>query len=572
MTFEYIGFLFGINYIKRIPLSSSGVFDLNIKNKKEERGRERRFFSGVLLLSLSTVVVKLLGLGFKIPMLSFLGTEGMGYFNSAYEIYAMLCTVATAGLPVALSIIVASSRAKHDFFAVEHVYRYAFRIFFVFGTSAAVLMAVFSEELASLIGNPAAQQCIVAIAPTLLFVCIAGAIRGYCQGFEYMTPTAVSQLIEALGKLVLGVFLAKFAIKRGYSLPIVSAFAVLGISFGSLFSLLYLMLVKRLKSFESVAKDTEKARNIKGSATVIKLLRIALPITLGSAVIGLTRIIDMTLIMHRLGDVGINIAQRNEIYGAYTTLALPVFSLIPALIAPVSVALVPQLSAFTQSKDKSGETVVLENSIRLTAILALPASLGLTMFSKQILELIFRDQGEAIAISAPLLSALGGSVLFSCLITTTNAILQAYKRPGLPIISMTVGVGVKLISSYALMGVESIGVMGAPLGSLLCNLCITLINLAFVSRALGEGLDAFKLFFRPLTAAVLSVGGAFALYAYLYDYVGDGVLSFVSALAVAVLLYALLSLLTGSITKRDISLLPFGDRLINRMGKHKQEE
>ena len=552
------------------------MFDLNIKNKKDERGGERRFFSGVFLLSLSTVIVKLIGLGFKIPMLSFLGTEGMGYFNSAYEIYAMLCTVATAGLPVALSILVASSRAEGDLCAVERVYRYAHRIFLVFGISASALMVVFSEELASLIGNPAAKPCIIAIAPTLLFICIAGAIRGYCQGFEYMTPTAVSQLIEALGKLVLGIFLASFAIKRGYSLPTVSAFAVLGISIGSLFSLLYLWLVKLLKPLartdEYGTPMPKKERKVKSSETVLKLLRIALPITLGSAVIGLTRIIDMTLIMHRLGDVGIDSAQRNEIYGAYTTLALPVFSLIPALIAPVSVALVPQLSAFSQSKDKNGEATVLENSLRLTVILALPAALGLTAFARPILELIFSGQSEAIAISAPLLSALGGSVLFSCLMTTTNAILQAYKRPGLPIISMTVGVAVKLISSYALMGVESIGVMGAPLGSLLCNLCVTVINLAFVFALSREGLDSWRLFFKPLMASVLSVGGAFALYAYLCKIINDGVLPFAIALAVAVLLYLLLSLLTGSITANDISLLPFGDRLVGRRNAQKQKE
>ena len=549
---------------------------MNLINKKDGRGGERRFFSGVLLLSLSTVIVKLIGLGFKIPMLSFLGAEGMGYFNSAYEIYALLCTVATAGLPVALSILVASSRADGDVIAAERIYRCASRIFLTFGIAASALMIFFAEELAALIGNPAAKECIVAIAPTLLFVCLSGAIRGYCQGFEYMTPTAVSQLIEALGKLVLGILLASFAIKRGYPLPTVSALAVLGISIGSFISLVYLWLVKKLKRIESRElcdnQICKKARNISSAETVIKLLRIALPITLGSAVIGLTRIIDMTLIMHRLGDVGIDSAQRNEIYGAYTTLSLPVFSLMPALIAPVSVALVPQLSAFVQGRDRSGENTVLENSLRLTVILALPASLGLTVFSKPILELLFSGQSEAIAVSAPLLSVLGGSVLFSCLMTTTNAILQAYKRPWLPIISMASGVAVKLISSYALMGVESIGVMGAPLGSLLCNLCVTVINLAFVFALSREGLDSWRLFFKPLMASVLSVGGAFALYAYLCKIINGGSLPFAISLIAAVLLYLMLSLLTGSVTAKDLSLLPFGDKIALRIAVRKEKK
>ena len=244
----------------------------------------------------------------------------------------------------------------------------------------------------------------------------------------------------------------------------------------------------------------------------------------------------------------------------------------PALIAPVSVALVPQLSAFVQGRDRCGENTVLENSLRLTVILALPASLGLTAFAKPILELLFSGQSEAIAVSAPLLSVLGGSVLFSCLMTTTNAILQAYKRPWLPIISMAAGVAVKLISSYALMGVDSIGVMGAPLGSLLCNLCVTVINLAFVFALSREGLDSWRLFFKPLMASVLSVGGAFALYAYLCKIINGGSLPFAISLLAAVLLYLTLSLLTGSVTAKDISLLPFGDKIALRVAVRKEKK
>lgn len=553
------------------------MFDLIRENKRTERGAERRFFSGVLLLSLSTVVVKLLGLGFKIPMLSLLGAEGMGYFNSAYEIFAVLCTLATAGLPIALSILVASKRASGELEAANGIYRSARRIFAFFGISVSLLMILLSEQLAELIGNPNARLCICAIAPALAFSCLSGAIRGYCQGFEYMSPTAISQLIEAVGKLVFGILFALLAIRRGYGLPEVSAFAVLGISVGSLLALIYLAIAKRTKSFFAFAEDGGKNDsnaewNGTKNSNLVKLLKIAFPITLGSLVIGLTRIIDMTLIMRRLADVGIDASERNEIYGAYTTLSLPIFSLIPALISPIAVALVPQLSAFAHRKDRRGEMTVTENSIRLTVILSLPASLGLTAFARPILELLFSGQHEAIAMAAPLLSALGGSVLFSCLMTTTNAILQAYGKANLPIVSMSIGVAVKLASSWMLMGIEGIGVMGAPIGSLICNITVTLINLAFVFSCSGGGLSAMRLFFKPIAASAVSVGGALALYIYLNRAQGASTLTFALALICAVLLYLAFSLAMGSITVEDISLLPFFSRFFKRKRRKGKEE
>ena len=178
------------------------------------------FISGVFILSLSTLIVKVIGLAFKIPMLSLLGMEGMGYFNSAYEIYALLCVASTAGLPVALSILISSARASEDDLKISEVYRAAVRIFFVLGALGTAIMLILARPLSWWIGNDDAYFCILAIAPALLFICLASAIRGYCQGFENMKPTAISQLIEALSKLVLGVSFAFMGIKRGFSIPV----------------------------------------------------------------------------------------------------------------------------------------------------------------------------------------------------------------------------------------------------------------------------------------------------------------------------------------------------------------
>lgn len=530
--------------------------------KESKTERAGGFMSGVIILSLSTLIVKIIGLAFKIPMLSLLGMEGMGYFNSAYEIYALLCVVSTAGLPVALSILVSASLAKKDFCAAAAAYRSAKRIFFVFGAVGTAFMLFFAERLAESIGNDDSYYCIIAIAPALFFICLASAVRGYCQGFGDMKPTAVSQLIEAISKLVLGVAFAAIGIKKGFSVPVISALAILGITVGTLLSLCYLFVEKqRTKRLD--ASQTPKRKL--GRAT--ELMKIALPITLGSAVLSLTRIIDMTLMMRRLQDIGVSQFRANEIYGAYTTLALPVFGLIPSLITPISMALIPELTCFIERGNACGQTEIVEKSLRLTSAFSMPASLALTVFSRQILSLLFRGQSEAIDIGAPLLSLLGGSVLFSCLITTTNAILQAYGCVGKPIFSMTVGVIVKAFSSYFLLGTSSVGAYGAPIGSLACNVTVVLLNFALMLRYAKNTRGAIRVsksFFKPFIASILAVGGAYGAFYLLLRLPFGEIVAFVAAMMLALLIYLALAFLLGILTRDDLIAIPVLNKIVKQ--------
>lgn len=524
--------------------------------------RKDGFMSGVIILSLSTLIVKIIGLAFKIPMLSLLGMEGMGYFNSAYEIYALLCVISTAGLPVALSILVSSSMARNDFCGAASAYRSAKRIFLAFGALGTVFMLLFAGMLAEGIGNSDSIYCIIAIAPALLFICLASAVRGYCQGLGNMKPTAVSQLIEALAKLTLGVAFAAFGIKKGFSVPVISALAVLGITVGTFFSLCYLLLAKRGLKRAEMATTLEKSE---GRAK--ELMKIALPITLGSAIISLTRIVDMTFMMRRLQDIGVSQFRANEIYGAYTTLALPVFSLIPSLITPISMALIPELTSAIERGNTDGQRATVEKSLRLTSAFSMPAALALTVFSRQILSLLFQGQSEAVEIGAPLLSLLGGSVLFSCLITTTNAILQSYGCVGKPIISMAVGVAVKAFSSYFLLGTESVGAYGAPIGSLACNVTMVLLNFALMMRCAKSTQDAIcvsKSFLKPFFASILAIGGAYGVFYLFSSAPVSEAMAFVASMIVAVLIYALLAFLLGILTRDDVTSIPLLNRLVRQ--------
>ena len=524
--------------------------------KKNGKG----FVSGVLMLSLSTFIVKVIGLAYKIPMMSLLGAEGMGYFNSAYEIYALLCVISTAGLPVALSILISADAEGGRWRRIERIYRTAMTLFGIIGGAGSLFMLLFAERISAFIENTNAAGCIIAIAPALLFVCVASAVRGYFQGLCRMTPTAVSQLIEAMGKLILGVSFARLAIDRGYGIPVASAFAVVGLSLGTLLSAVYLLILKAISN-KRLSKEIQDSCGVGELNILGTLVRIAVPITLSSAVLGVTRVIDMALIMRRLQDIGYTSVGANSVYGAYTTLAVPIFGLVPSLITPISLALVPRLSSAIEKGSAAAQSEVVSSSLRMTVLLSMPASVGVAVYSRPILELLFSSQREAIDTSAPLLSLLGISILFSCVITTANAILQSYRQTSKPIISMALGALVKVVSAYLLIGVPSIGVWGAPISTLLCNITVTAIDVYYICKYVPRIESMVDLYARPLGASLAMMVISFAVFASISYLTEAGAVAFIAALLVAVAAYFVLSLLFGAVRREDILMLPFGEKI-----------
>ena len=236
---------------------------MQMKNT-DNKNYSKQFFSGVAVLAISTFIVKIIGLFYKIPMMAYLGAEGMGYFNSAYEIYSLFFVVATTGIPIAISILVSENKMQNKLENIKKIFRISLITLGILGLIGAVLMGVFHKQLALLINNDAASLSILAISPTILLVCISSAIRGYFQGNQIMMPTAVSQVIEALGKLLLGLGFAIIALNKGYTMPEVAAFAVLGLTLGVLISLLYLLIYKIMSKLK-YSKDEKISLVIESS-------------------------------------------------------------------------------------------------------------------------------------------------------------------------------------------------------------------------------------------------------------------------------------------------------------------
>ncbi len=514
-----------------------------VENKRTEKGR--RFIFGVYVLTLSTVIVKIIGLIYKIPMLKLLGSTGMGYFNSAYEIYAAFCVISTSGIPVAMSLLISSTEDERR---RRKIFKVALFAFLILGIVCMALMVGFAYPFSQFLGTPQTYSSLLCISPAIFFICMSSAARGYFQGLGQMKQTAISQVIEAAGKLVFGLIFASAGIKLQLDMPQIAGAAVLGLTLAEALSALYLFLAKGKTSVED--ENTGEGREIFSS-----LMKTTLPITLSASVLSVTKLIDMTMIFRRLGSLGYGSDLVNSIYGSYTTLAIPLFSLTPALVSAIALPLVPTISSARAEGDVDTQNQTAKRAFKLTSLIAAPIGAGLTLFSTPILELIFSGETQAIAYSSPLLSILGLSVLLSCIITVQNALLQAYGKPSLPLVSMLIGSATKIAMCYVMVGNPNINMYGIPIGTFVCDFCISAINFCFLAKHSPLTLKFSDILIKPYFCAVISCAAAFMIYDISQRFCDNNIIRTIGGIAAAAIIYALLLLITRTLNKKEINIL-----------------
>ncbi len=514
-------------------------------------------FSGVLVLTVSNLLVKAMGMFFKIPMNYIMGDTGMGYYNAAYTVYTFFYMLSTAGLPTAVSILVSASNRRPK--QCHRILRISLGLFCLIGAAGSGILLCFAEPLSKWIGAPPAEKCITAVAPTLFFICIASAFRGYFQGLARMTPTAVSQLLEALCKVGAGVAGAVCAIRQNAPPHMVAAWAIFGLTIGGAVSMLYLLALWIFRPREG-DNPTDQPEPVRG--LLRKLTAIALPVTVSSAVMSLSGMIDTVLLQRLLQQNGLTQEAATTLYGNYTSLAVPLFNLPPVLVYPIAYALVPLLTrCLTEGEaGKARGSTYIRSALTLALVLGAPCAAGLSALAEPILTLLYRSESAALA--APLLTLLAPSSLAVCLLAVTNAVLQAIGKAGLPVYSMAVGAGVKILSTVLL--VPRLGMTAAPVSTFLCYLTVTAMNLAFVHRYTGAGIPWKRQLTVAVSAILCGLGGRVG-YSLLAGFLPQRI-AVLPAIAVAALLYLTLIRVWHVLTPADAVFLPKKPKLLRWLG------
>jgi stage V sporulation protein B len=373
-----------------------------------------------------------------------------------------------------------------------------------------------------------------------------------------MYPTAISQIIEALGKLFLGVSFAWYLKNNGYPIEVCAAGAVFGMTLGTVIAMVFLILRRALDRNppEGTVMETRSGKEL-----VKSILAIAIPITIGSGLLSLTNTIDSLLVMRRLQtSAGFILKDALFLSGSYSGLAQTMFNFPAAFIMSFSVSIVPAVAAAMSRGDNRGASRTIETAIRLTSILALPAAAGLSVLAWPILNLLFSSRLEEVNAASLPLTILGIAVFFNCVVLLTNAVLQSIGKARIPVYTMLIGSVIKITANWFLVGTPSININGAPIGTCLCYFTIMFLNLAAIFREVKPAPNLIRMFGKPLIAAAIMSGAAWAVNGLLATHFSAKIAA-VGAIAVAGAVYLLLAVLMKLLTPEDLRMLPKGDKI-----------
>ena len=539
--------------------------------------QRQNYMHGAAILAVGVVIMKVLGAIYKIPLGNILGDEGYSMFIGAYSIYNIFFTLATAGLPVALSRLVAEADANGRVPQEEKTFRVARWVFFIIGMIFASVLFFFPEWLAgTYLENPDAAMSVKAMAPAILLVCLVSAYRGYCQGNGNMIPTTVDEVLEVLFKVIAGLALSTLFIRAGKGLPMGSAGAILGVSVGSVISLAYMIWYKRKHYASLSAAYTAGIRDendtpdddltVDPTGKIVRdILVIGIPIAFGASIMAILNSVDSKLCMNRLQSAaGFSYLQAKVLYGIYGK-AQTLFNLPAAFITPLTISIVPAIAGAIARGDRENGAKIAEDSMRMSAVLSLPMGVGLAVLSYPIVNVLYPNSHSA---GPGLLSIMGVASFFVCIMLMENAVLQASGKERLPMYSMITGSLVKIAVNWVLVARPEINIYGAPIGTLVGYIVMCVMNYVFLCRALPTRPRVTKILLRPLLSSAVMGAAAWAVYGLAARFIGTGrwigmALSMVLAIAIAIVVYLVAAISLKTVTSEDMKMIPGGEKLSN---------
>ena len=549
--------------------------------------RKQNFLTGAAILSLSTIIVKIIGMFYKIPLNSIIGEQGFAYFTAAYDIYTVLLVISTTGLPVAMSRMVSEAHTLGNGKQMQRIFKTALIAYLSIGLLGTGAMMLFPNALAEMMKTPKASYSIFALGPAVFFICFASAGRGFFQGQGDMRPTAFSQIIEAAGKLFLGLSFAYVVMRMTGSEAYASGATIAGISIGAGLSALFIMIRRRKNRKEIDAMGGEAASF---GSTAKKLLAIAIPITIGAAGLQLINLLDSITVVRRLltaaeGDGMImnkllEIARQNpstdqslaqdaaEIGKGIYSFCQTIFNLPTSFMPCITVSIIPAITACLTRKDALGVKQVQHSGLRVMSLIAAPCAVGLFVLAEPIMSILGGYTGERLTIAAALLALLAPTILVNSVSTMSTAMMQAHNHMVIPVINTLIGGLLKVCVNYILVGNPNIGILGAPIGTFTCFLVIMSLNLIAMKKVLKDPPKLLPCVWRALLAAVIMGVATYFVYHGLMAVIGSYTVCCFASIAVAVSVYLLLVIVFKVLTYDDCLLLPKGEKIAKILKIH----
>ena len=529
---------------------------------------KKTFLRGAAILGIAGLLVQVMGAVFRIPLGNIIGDEGMGYYQTAYPIYVFLLVFSTNGAPAAISKMTSERVALGQYSEAHRVFKLSFVLMFILGIVASSIFFFGAETIVDLLKNPGAYYAMISIAPALLFVPIMAVFRGYFQGLQQMEPTAFSQLVEQAVRVSVGLSLAIYLVPKGITFA--AAGATIGTSIGPIAGVIVLMIIyyfKRDKLFKEIKNGTQEVKESAGKI-IGTLAAIAIPITIGVSILPIMNIVDVTIVMRRLQNVGFSLNEANALYGQLTGMAGPVINIPMALALSIALSMVPAIAAAKSVNDTAFLDTNIRLGLRTAMIIGIPCTFGLMSLAEPIMLMIYPLQSESASSAAPCLFILSIGIIFLAVAQTMAGILQGLGRPSVAVFSLVLGVIAKVAATYILTGIPELNVKGAAIGSTIGYAVIGIANFICVKKLTGTTFNMNLSVIKPFISGIVMCIFVLAAYYGTSGIIGNS-LAAAFSVCIGAAVYGIMLLKTKAIEKNEIELLPKGQKLAGLLRKLK---
>ncbi len=580
--------------------------------------KKQNLLTGAGVLAIATVFVKIIGALYKIPLTNLITVEGYAYFTGAYAIYNPLYAMSMAGLPVAVSKLVSQNVELGKIRDAQRIFSVARKLFLMVGLFGTVILAAIAVPCSRLVGSPQNYISMLVIAPCILFCCSMSSFRGYYEGLNNMTPTGISQVIEAGVKLLFGLAATYYMFNRwlgqyranavdgaakvfgvevkneaealSVMYPYVSAVAIAGVTLGSLLGLVYLFIRYKRKGFGFTREELVNSPPAQSDKIIRKdIIRIAAPVALSSFILNISNIIDDITIRTRLahafkvgGDIikgmyasSFEAAQTldsgiaNYLYGTHGSI-INIKNLIPTITLTLGISAIPVLSKAWATNNSKDVKSTVESVLRVAMMIALPAGFGIAALSEPILKLMYPRQSDMVPVAAPMLVVYGLFLFLFCIASPVTNMLQAIGRTDIPLKTVAIGSVVKIVLNFILIGNPKINIHGAPISTTCCYIIMVGINIISLAKITNTKINYVSVFLRPFIAAAVCGATAFGAYYITNGKLGLGnTISTLISIIVGAGFYAVILLLIKGIAKDDLEMIPKGEKIAKILEKFK---
>lgn len=517
------------------------------------------FLRGAFILTAAGIIVKIIGSVNRILLSRLLGGEGIGLYQMAYPIYLLALSVSSAGIPVAISIIVAEKIARSDYRGANRVFRISLFVLAITGIAFTFLLYYGAGWLIdnNFVRDSRAYYAIAALAPAIFFVTVLSSYRGYFQGLQMMTPTAVSQIFEQLLRVITMIALAYLLLPYGLE------YAAAGASFGAgpgavagLMVLLYFYWKQRRIRQHQI--DTQPDIKQESSVSIVsRIVKLALPVSLANIMLPVVASIDLFIVPARLEAAGYTVTQATELFGYLTGMAVALINLPTILTASLAASLVPAVSEAFTLGNKQRIYQRTATAMRISNLLTIPAFVGMWLLATPISQMLYGtpNAGTSIAI-------LSFGIVLLGIHQVTTGVLQGLGHTAIPLINMLLSAVVKIVLSWYLTAMPSLGIKGAAWATNADFGVAALLNMYFVYRYVGFSLD-IKETLKTVVATAVMGGAVLLTYDTMMTQTFHNTLSTLIAIAAGGLTFGIMLLLVGGVNSRDVERVPrVGSKLV----------